>query len=211
MMQKSKSRGQRRQPRNQRDAMISHPPAIHGLELRHSVTLRFRATAAFANNIIFQNMLDTLLVATTATAGYNLFQTVKIREVRVWGIGAIGASTSVSVEFSGLTAGVSGDQAIHTDTSMGVQPAFVRARPSAKSLASDYQVNSSATAFAITGPAGAVVDLDLSFRAQAFAGSNVPAQQALVAATAGTQYLRGMDGLATAASNFVPEYTIGQI
>jgi len=191
--------------------IISHPPQITGIQLKHSATLRYRATAAFLPTAItFQNLLDTMLVATTATAGSDLFQTVKIRRVRIWGMPAVGGSASVSVEYSGLTAGIVGDQQIHTDTSMGVQPAHVDARPSAKSLASDYQLSSAAIAFSISGPAGSVIDVELSFRSQ-FAVSNAAAQNALVGATAGQQYLRGLDGLATATSNFVPEYSQGQV
>ena len=198
-------------PRNQRREVISHPPQIDGLEVRHSTTLRFRATAAFANAAItFQNLLDCILVATTAVAGTDLFQAVRIRRVRIWGMPAIGATASVSVEFVGLTAGIVGDQAIHTDTSMGVEPAHVDARPNVRSLASDFQLNSAALAFAITGPAGSVIDVELSYRS-GFAANNVAAQNALVAATAGQLYLLGFDGLATATSNFVPEYTLAQI
>lgn len=193
------------------DRMISHPPQLQGIELRHGVTLRFRGVAAASlTAITFANLLDTMLVATTATAGTDLFQTVRVRRVRAWAIGAIGTPTSVSVEFAGITTGVIGDQAIHTDTSVGIQPAHIDARPSARSLASDYQLSSGAVAFIITCPAGTVVDVELSFRSQ-FYNANQAAAQALVAATAGVQYLRGMDGLATAASNWIPEYTLGQI
>jgi len=190
--------------------MISHPPQLNGIELRHSVTLRYRATAAFSTFITFQNLLDTLLVATTAVAGTDLFQTVRIRRVRIWGMLAVGAASSVSVEFAGVTAGIVGDQAIHTDTSMGVQPAHVDAKPMTRSLASDFQVSSGAAAMLISGPAGSVVDVELSFRSQ-YAVSNNAAANALVGATAGQQYIRGLDGLATAGTNFVPEYTAGQI
>jgi len=191
--------------------MISHPPQIDGIELRHGVTLRFRATAAFTNQqVSYQNLLDLLLVANTATAGTDLFQTVKIRRVRIWGMPAIGTATSVSVEFPGVATGLVGDQCIHTDTSMGVQPAHIDARPSRRSLASDYQVNSASIAIFLSGPAGSVVDLELSFRSQ-FGSQNTAVQNALVAATAGVQYVRGLDGLATAGSNFIPEYTFGQI
>jgi len=200
-----------KQRRNPAREMISHPPQLNGIELRHSVTLRFRATAAFAGTFVtFQNLLDTMLVATTATVAADLFQAVKIRRVRIWGMPAVGSSASVSVEYSGVTAGIVGDQAIHTDTSMGVQPAHVDARPTARCLCADYQVNSSNAAFLITGPAGSVIDVEASFRSQ-YAVLNALAQNATVAATAGVQYLRGLDGLAVATSNFVPEYTLGQI
>jgi len=190
--------------------MLSHPPQLNGIELRHSKTYRFRVTAAAINSITFQNLLDTVLVATTAVAGTDLFQAVRVRRVRVWAVPALGTSASVSVEFSGVTTGVVGDQAIHTDTSMGIQPAHVDAVPNSTSLARDFQLSSSAIAFLITCPAGSVVDVELDYRSQ-YLFANAAAQNALVAATAGVQYLRGLDGLATATSNFVPEYTAGQI
>ncbi len=192
--------------------IVSHPPQIDGLEVRHSVTLRFRATAA--NNLAvftFQNLLDTMLVATTATTGFDLFQAVRVRRVRVWAVPVIGGSASVSVEFAGSTTGVVGDQSIHSDTSMGIQPAHVDARPSVRSLASDYQVSSASVAFNIQHPAGAVIDVELSFRGNTFGIAATAAQNALVGATAGVVYLRGLDGLATATSNYVPEFVNGQI
>jgi len=207
--QLTKRGASRRNNSNQRSD-ISHPPQINGLELRHSTTLRYRMTASAAQGITFQNLLDTMLVATTAIAGTNLFQTVRIRRVRVWGIGAVGTATSVWVEFAGTTTGILGDQAIHTDTSVGVQPAYVDCRPNSKCLASEYQLSSAANAVTISAPAGSVVDVELSFRS-GFSSGNAAVQNALVSATAGQQYLRGLDGLATATSNFVPEYTIGQI
>lgn len=201
-------------PRNQRKTgfeVISHPPQLNGIELRHSVTLRYRATAAATTTVTFQNLLDTLLVATTATAGTDLFQTVKIRRVRIWGIGALGAtSTAVTLEFSGVTTGLVGDQCIHTDVAMGVQPAYVDARPSPKALCSEYQLSSAANAFVMTVPVGAVIDLDLSFRSQ-FGTVNAAAQNALVGATAGTQYIRGLDGLGGAGTNYSADNVVYQI
>jgi hypothetical protein len=194
----------------QQNRMRTHPPQVNGMELRHSATLRFRVPAAISSTISFQNLLDTMLVATTAVAGTNLFQTVRIREVRIWGIGAVGTSTSASLEFSGTTTGVLGDQAIHTDTSVGVSPLFIRASPSRRALASDFQLSTGAAAFVLTVPAGSVVDVDLTFRS-AFASANASCANALVGATAGAQYVRGLDGLAVATTAYPPEYTVGTI
>lgn len=192
--------------------IISHPPQIDGINLRHSATFRYRATAATSQlAVTFDNLLDTVLVANSAVAGSQLFQTAKIRRVRVWGMPAVGSASSVSVEFSGINNGVAGDQIIHTDTSMGVQPAHVDARPNVRCLASMYQLASAATAFTLSCPAGSVIDLELSFRGYAFGVAPDAVANALVGATAGVVYLRGFDGLATAASNFVPEFTTGQI
>ncbi len=190
--------------------MIPHPPALNNRNLVFSTTLRFRATAAFFNSITFANLLDTMLVATTTVNGVDLFQAVKVKRVSIWGMPAIGSSATVSLEYAGTAAGFVGDQIIHTDTSMGVQPAHVSAAPGKRSLAAFFQVSSANTAMAIAGPAGSVIDVQCVFKSQ-FINANGSAAQALVAATVGTQYLRGLDGLATASSNFVPDYNQAQI
>jgi hypothetical protein len=189
--------------------MISHPPQLDGIELRHSTTMRFVAGSAFAGSITFQNLLDTYVVATTATAVSDVFQTVKIRRVQVWALPVIGGASSVSVEFAGTTAGIVGDQVIHTDTSMGVQPAHVDCRPGLRSLASDYQLSSAAVAMVLACPAGSVIDVHLSFRGQF--GVNAAAQNAAAGAVAGGFYLRGLDGLATAATQFLPAFALATI
>jgi hypothetical protein len=166
--------------------------------------------AAISQAITFQNLLDTMLVATTAIAGTNAFQVVRIRGVKVWAVPVLGNASTVSVEYSGLTAGAVGDSNIHSDTSMGIQPAFVNARPSARSLASTWQPNSSSAAFYLICPSGSVVDIEVSFRG-GFGVALVAAQNPLVAATAGYTYLRGLDGLAIATTKFTPAYSLGNI
>jgi hypothetical protein len=216
---KNVSRGQPPRQRNGKkqqgkllNELISHPPQIRGIQLTHSATVRFKViTATALAPITFQNLLDTFLVATSAVAGYDVFQAVRIRRVRVWGMPQIGATNSVALEFAGVTAGSTGDQQIHTDTSMGVQPAHVDARPSPRSLASDYQVSSAAVAFNLSVPAGAVVDCELSFRGATYGIATVAAQNALAGANTGSFYVRGLDGLATATTNYTPEFVNGQI
>jgi len=202
----SRQRNQRNGPREDRGdgelMHVTHPPQIPSYTLRHSTKLRFVSSAAFDTVITWQNLLDTILVAATATTGFDVFETVKIRFVEVWAAPLLGSAVSVSVAFAGLTAGQVGDQKIHTDTSMGVQPAHVKARPDRKSLASDFQSSGATNAFTLTVPAGAVIDVALTFIG-IFASAKA-AQNALVAATAGAFYVRGLDGLAVASTQLVP-------
>jgi len=178
---------------------MEHPPQINGYEITHNKRLRFTATAASSTAITFADLLDTVLIATTAVQGFDLFDLVRIEYVEVWGILAQGAPSSVSVVFTTAT----GDRSIHTDTSLGVKPAYVRARPSDKSLASFWQVFAAGAAFQLQCPAGSIIDVSLSFRtAETFAPQ--AAQNALVGATAGDIYYRGLDGLAIAGTNFPP-------
>jgi len=190
------SRGRRAQE------LLSHPPQIPDFTVRHGTRLRFVANAAVGQVVTYQNLLDLFLVATTAVAGFDLFATVKIRAVEVWADAVVGNAATVSVSFDGGTAGSVGDQRWHTDTSMGIQPAHVKARPSAKALCSNYQLSSNAAAFYLACPTGAVVDVELSY--VQILGSAVAAQNALVGATPGAFYTRGLDGLAVATTKLTP-------
>lgn len=95
-----------------------------------------------------------------------------------------------------------GDQELHQDTSLGVRPCFVHAKPSAKSLSSFYQTTSGGNAFSISCPAGSIIDIKLVCRTSALTPS--PVFNALVGAIVGEFYYRGLDGLAIASTNFPP-------
>jgi hypothetical protein len=183
-------------------SMIPHPPQLGNYLIKHSVRLRFIASAAFSTAITFANLLDCILIATTATSGSDLFHRVRIRGVEMWSIAALGTASSVSCQYVGATSGFFGDGKYHTDTSMGVEPAHVLAEPDRLSLADLWQNSSTSTAMLLEGDAGCVIDVLLSY--QQLNNINVTASNALVGATAGTLYWRGLDGIAKATSNFVP-------
>jgi hypothetical protein len=184
--------------------MIPHPPQLDRYEIRHSQVLRFTTNAAVGVSITFQNLLDTILLATSATAVYDLFNLVKINFVKVWSIASIGTATTVEVTYQGTTVGQIGDNDVHTDTSLGVQPGYICARPSKKSLASDFQPSTANLAFGISAPSGSVVDVSLSFRS--LPGVAIIAQHVAVAATVGSYNYRGLDGLAASGTQFPPVY-----
>jgi len=183
--------------------LIPHPPAIPSYGITHSTRLRFITNAAQQQtSITFQNLLDTINVALTTVTAADLFQAVRVREVEMWATPVVGGATSVQVEFNGSVAGIIGDTVIHTDTSMGIEPAHVRARPAARSGVALFQASVADQAFALTCPSGTVVDISLTFRGRpdVFA----PTQNAPVGATAGAWYYRGLDGLAAGATQFLP-------
>jgi len=203
---RNRPQGPRRKQRNNmlNQAVISHPPEIPDLNVRHSTRLRWVVNAAVASaSITFQNLLDTLVVGTSATTVADAFYAVKVRKVELWAEPVIGGAATVSVVFAGTGNGFVGDQRVHTDTSMGVQPAHVTAKPSPKSLASNYQVSSNQQVLSLTAPVGAVIDLELSF-IQIFGGGGVAAQNASVATNVGALYQRGIDGLAAAGTKYTP-------
>jgi len=182
-------------------AMIPRPPQLNNYEVTHTRTLRFVCSSAVNQNITFQNLLDTILMTTSATAPFDLFFNVKLRRVKAWALPALGSQSSISITFDGIAAGFVGDRKFHTDTSMGIEPAHVSCSPAPDTLAAKWQVSSSANAFNIIAPGGTVVDVDLSFRADAY-GTAVAAQNASVGATIGIVAYRGLDGLPSATTKF---------
>jgi len=184
--------------------MIPHPPPIGDLGLKREVRVRFVANAAFSGPISYQNLLDIMNVAATATTAFDLFTAVKIKSVEVWANALTNATATATLIYDSAAAGSVGDQKIHTDTSMGIEPAHFRARPTPRSLPALYQIGTAATAFYLGVPSGSVVDVSLSLR-NPLVGTTAATQNAPVAATAGVVYVRGLDGLAVATSKFTPQ------
>jgi len=207
-MQK-KSRTARRRVRNpgKGQPLSVHPPQISGYEISHKKRMRFTVVAATGvQTITFQNLLDTILLLDTAIHAFDVFDLVRISFVEVWAQGALGTPTSIVVDFATAT----GDRSMHTDTSLGVSPAYVKAVPSPKSLASFFQVSAAGAAFTITCPAGSVVDVSLSFRTSDQVAP-VAAANAVVGGAVGQIQYRGLDGLAIAATNFPPPVGVGAV
>lgn len=201
MKQKSNAKSRRGGARG--DRSISHPPQIASYGITHSTKLRFVTNAAVAQtNITFENLLDLILVGTSVTTANDLFSQVRVRSVEMWAVPAVGGATTVQCEFRDQTVGLTGDAKIHSDTSMGVQPAHLRARPAPRSGTALFQSSQASSAFTLTCPSGTVVDVELTFRG--LPAQNVVAQNASVATITGAWYYRGLDGLAKAATVFVP-------
>jgi hypothetical protein len=181
---------------------ITHPPAIGNYEIVHSTRLRFVVNAALLElAITYQNLLDLILFVTGATAPYDLFTSVKVRSVEMWAAPLLGSAVTTTVRFVGETAGSIGSLRTVTDTSMGIEPAHVKARPGAQTLASMFQISSGAVAFDLTCPSGTVVDVELSYKN--LPGTALAAQNVSAGATVGIVAYRGLDGLAIASSKFV--------
>jgi len=174
--------------------MIPHPPQIRSFEITHATRLRFTVVGAgpIDGPIAVSDLLDMILFASSATQLYDVFGQVKVKSVEIWSVnvGAVQSST-VSVVFNGADV-ASGDRVIHTDTAMGIEPAYVCARPSRKSLISNYQSSTPDVAFSINAPVGSIIDVDCVFRAPFdFA---VAARNLGTGLTTGAIYLRGLDG-----------------
>jgi len=185
-----------------RTQVIPHPPPASTC-LSHKGRLRFITNAAFAGNITFQNLLDTINVSTSATTATDLFWMVRVKRVQIWCNGLTNTTQTIELSFTGTINGLVGDEQMHSDMSMGIEPAHVDARPSAKSQASQWQSSQSAPAWFMDIPAASVVDIVCEFRNN-FVGAAPVVLSAPVGATTGQVCLRGLDGLPTATTKFPP-------
>lgn len=176
---------------------ISRPPTIDP-QLKQTFRLRFSCTtAAVGLQITYRNLLDTIFVASAAAVGWDVFDVVKLKAVEVWAAPVQGgAPTPVRVRFTG-NAGFVGDGHVVADTSMGVQPAHIIARPQKLSLPALWSESNTGVCFELTCPVGAVVDVMLAFR-QVDTVAPVATAHVPVVATVGQFYFRGLDGLAVA-------------
>jgi len=184
-----------------RDQIISHPPQLPSYGITRDVRMRFAANANSTVTVTFQNLLDTILVANSTTTAFDLFQSVRVNSVELWSIAALGTQSTVILVYDGTTVGAAGDQKTHTDTSMGIEPAHVKARPDPLTQAGMFQSSSANIAFFISAPSGTVIDVSLTFR-QPVLGGAVLAQNVLVGATIGAVYYRALDGKTTALTGF---------
>jgi hypothetical protein len=205
-MMRLRSKQAKAKAKSLRDASVlvrsTHPPSINP-QITYSQRLRFISNATGTQAVTFQNLLDCIFVATTPIVGYDLFDAVKVKAVELWCQGITNAPTTVNVDFSGASAGTAGSGQIVSDTSMGIEPAHVLARPSKASACGQWQGSNTLIAFTLLVPNETVVDVVVSFRNTAVAP--VLYQNAGAGMTPGQIYYRGIDGQSIAATKFVPQ------
>jgi len=200
---KSSSRQVSNQQGGQRRLTIPRPMAIPNVAITHRTKLRYSCNATAAVGITYTNLLDAILLSTSATVGYQVFDVVKIRAVEVWSYSPSG-TVNINLAFIGGTLGAIGDEVQHTDVSMGIEPAYIFAVPDARSQCSTFQPTTSAAAFNLYCQSGTIIDLHLTYRSAMKADTPQQTQLGLVGAAPGAIYYRGFDGQPTASTKFNP-------
>jgi hypothetical protein len=193
-------RGRARMVLAGRNLAIPHPPPVSPqVHLHQRLRFTCQTTPSVNQAITNLSLLGAIYVASDAVTGWKLFSAVRLRKVEVWAAPVQGgAPAAVRVQFDEAgTAEPSGSTKVHSDTSMGIEPAHVVCSPDPKSACAFWQGSSGATMFLLTCPVGAVIDLVVDYkRDQTVAPLQV--NNALVGATVGQLYYRGLDGLALA-------------
>lgn len=184
-----------------------NPPPFNASAVVRKV-FRFQSNAALAAlPITSTNLLDAWCMAVTTTGAYRLASSFRLNNVKLWGpMSSSLVPVTVSLEYAADAAsGLSSPNMLRSDTSMSSSyAAHVAFAPPDKSLASNWFGRAATSPlFTVNGPINTVIDVDVSFVLQ---NGETPAVStaALVAATVGTVYLRGLDGVAAATTVLPP-------
>lgn len=216
----SKGKGSRRLPSNaaeEREARLElalrPPQLIDQLSLGFTFRWVGNSRAPQAMSVTYQNLLDSWLIAGSATNGYQLFDFIKIKRVTLRAISTasdtFGATITLAIDFPGLNTGQLGSGKQRTQTFLGTaEPAMVSLKPDPKSQAAQFQPTSTSTAFIVRafnqGQAafqGVIVDLDCVLKNS---GEINPAaiQHPIAGATPGNLYFGALDGNRTASAMY---------
>jgi len=152
-----------------------------------------------ATPITRKNLLNLVLVATSATTTVRLFEAVRLRKVSIWtnpqiGTGSAGATPLVSTQIEWL--GENSPSTIVSDTTMGVRPARVVSRPPPSASNRWWCISGFSETdvlFVLQTPGSSVVDVDVDLRlveAEAPTAGDIPA-----GATLGQVYGDLLDGI----------------
>lgn len=166
------------------------------------VSLEWVTNQVYSGTVTWRNILDLVCMATTSTAGYDVFYSCRLHYVEIW---TPDAAAGVVANWPSLAfdSPSQGDQRVFQIpcTSNG---GYAKCKPSNKSLNGlTWQTSSSVGCFTLQNVGvGTIIRIKATFRSRLGSGSATSCANALSGATAGTVYLRGLDGLATASSSF---------
>jgi len=198
----AKPKNQKRMNVIVRQPSIPQPKQINSV-LSGSNTLRFTGTAQ--TYFTAKNLCDTLIVAVSTIAGYDIMQAIRLKKIESFAISSSGTPVTITIQFFDNTAGSNSSTKVFSDTSLGTAaPAHVVARPPAKSTAGLWQsYQSTETLFMLSASAASCV-IDIEFEYVLFSEGNVSQASSAIAGTGvpGVLYGRGLDGLAVAATAY---------
>ncbi len=165
-----------------------------------AMSLEYVLNATYTGSITWRNILDSVLMASSATVGYDVFYSARVHYVEVWTpptvLGVAAGAPALAFDSPSQ-----GDQKVY-NIPVTPQGGYCKCVPSKNSINGlTWQQSSSLTCFTLNSfTAGTLIRISVVFRARML--SSNAAQNALSGATAGFVYLRGLDGAAKASSAF---------
>jgi hypothetical protein len=177
-------------------------PMLATPDLGH--TFQFQASAAVAEQpVTRQDLLNLMVVATTAANAFGIIGAVKIKKVRIWSpILSTFVPETVQIEWNG---GLYAPSAIHSAVSEGLFPAKLETSPPPMSSPDLWSLvgatNLAEVLFTVTAPVNSIIQLSAAIRLMDDEPPGVVT--AGVALTVGKVYYGFLDG-ASATGNLVP-------
>jgi len=179
------------------------------IEVSHQY--RFTSSSATATQILASTLLPACgVVATSATAGFCMFQSVKVNRIEIW---SPPASQGVFATCSVLFPAANQSQAREiTDTTVSVSvPAHVLTSPPERSLCAfwtnGFQENAAneEPLFTLVAPSGSIIDVWVSLvLGDGTSAAAVNNEAVLVGATVGSVYYTSLDSSTSAGSIYKP-------
>jgi hypothetical protein len=176
-------------------------------------TCRFnKVTSTTSYGVTRAALLDLFVMATSSTAAYRIFDSVKLRRIRIWGQPP-GSAAPGSANVAPISSAVQwlsslGPSKVVSD--QGIGSAFgsrLDTRPPKNSLASFWSLTASdetEVLFYVTLNPGDVLDLDLTCTIQNnLYGGDAPVSITIIAGTTGTVYMTALDISASGAGALI--------
>ncbi len=167
-----------------------------------ALSLEWVTNQVYTGTVTWRMLLDTVVMATTSTAGSDVFYSMRLHYVEIW---TPDAAAGVVANWPSLAfdSPSQGDQRVF-QIPCTANGGYAKCKPAKTSINGlTWQTSSSVGAFTLNNlGVGTIIRISCTVRARLGSGSATSAANALSGATAGTMYLRGLDGLATASSSF---------
>jgi hypothetical protein len=186
------------------------PPIRPTITIPHLYRFSFKASGKY--NITFADLGSVVVFAKTATTSSLLWTRVKLGGVRMLGIAA---PNTIKLTYNGTTAGMSGDDVMRTDSSVGStyiaslpQKWGGLVKPNPKMQVAQWQSclqANSAIAFTIeSDQIGVFVDVMLTHECPTDNTTNNNAGPAISGGTLGDLLYVGLDGIVAGSTNIAP-------
>jgi len=180
------------------ETRLSPPEFVPTLSLGHKFRFSSGAAGFSAQSITRSMLLNLVTMATTTTNQFRVFEAIKLNRVSMWGQppALAGAPTSVAVEWVGTNS----PSTIHSDSAVGVRPAYLSSRPPPQSSNIWWSISGMGETdelMRLSGPAGTIIDIDVTLRLVDDEAAVAGESGTGAASTVGTVYWNYLDGFAS--------------
>jgi hypothetical protein len=150
---------------SQNSQALQPPPFLPTVKTEHK--FRFTSGSMTGSNVMItrKQILNLLLMATSATTTVRLFQAVRLKRVRMWSNPTALGQPPDACQLEWL--GENSPSTVISDSSMGVRPAHVNSLPPPSASNRWWSISGqleSDVLFALTFPANTIVDVTVSAR-----------------------------------------------